>query len=291
VDGFHCSNLRGTVTVENCFFHGLLDDPINIHGTTAVVERVEGGNTVIGRWGHKRSRDFPLWAMPGDAVSFFNRGNMGVIAQLPITGYALAGDGLFRLTFDSPLPPEITAGLGMENVSAAPGVVVRGCFFGSSLARGLLVSTPKPVLIERNVFESSGSAILLAGDTNYWFESGACHDVIIRDNQFLDCMTIDSYQYCGGVISIWPIIPEPDAHIPYHTNIRIERNIFRLCNCPAIYAHNVDGLVFTDNILMESHGVRPQKTGPFHNLIRCNNVFFGNNTVTGFINEEEGVSF
>lgn len=36
----------------------------------------------------------------------------------------------------------------------------------SCRARGILVSTPGKVLIERNYFESSGSAILIAGDAN-----------------------------------------------------------------------------------------------------------------------------
>jgi hypothetical protein len=34
------------------------------------------------------------------------------------------------------------------------------------------MSTPGEVLIEKNTFESSGSAILIPGDANGWYESG-----------------------------------------------------------------------------------------------------------------------
>jgi hypothetical protein len=35
---------------------------------------------------------------------------------------------------------------------------------------GLLVSIPGKVIINQNEFESSGSAILIAGDANGWYE-------------------------------------------------------------------------------------------------------------------------
>jgi hypothetical protein len=40
------------------------------------------------------------------------------------------------------------------------------------------------VLIENNRFPSSGSAILIAGDANAWYESGAVRDVTIRGHVF-----------------------------------------------------------------------------------------------------------
>jgi hypothetical protein len=114
------------------------------------------------------------------------------------------------------------------------------------------MTTPGKVIIENNVFESSGSAILIAGDANGWYESGAVSDVLIRNNVFNDpCMT-SMYQFCEGIISIYPEIPKPDITRPFHRNIRIENNEFHPFDFPVLYAKSVDGLSFTGNKLIRS---------------------------------------
>ena len=50
-------------------------------------------------------------------------------------------------------------------------------------ARGALFSTPRRTVVEDNLFDhTSGTAILLCGDCNGWYETGACRDVLIRRN-------------------------------------------------------------------------------------------------------------
>lgn len=39
-------------------------------------------------------------------------------------------------------------------------------------------------IIEHNVFQNAGAAILIDGDSNNWFESGSTNDIIIRENKF-----------------------------------------------------------------------------------------------------------
>ena len=45
-------------------------------------------------------------------------------------------------------------------------------------ARGILVTTPESAVIEKNLFSTAGTAILIEGDTDYWFESGAIRDLV-----------------------------------------------------------------------------------------------------------------
>jgi len=87
---------------------------------------------------------------------------------------------------------------------------------------GQLVSTPGKVVIENNDFVSSGEAILIAGDANGWYESGAVSDVLICGNRFHPSCLTSWYEYGEGIISICPIIPKLDPEKPYHRNIRIE---------------------------------------------------------------------
>ena len=93
---------------------------------------------------------------------------------------------------------------------------------------------PGKVIIENNVFESSGSAILIAGDANAWYESGAVRDVLIRNNDFRYPCNSSIYQFCEAVISIDPEIPTSEQKYPYHRNIRIMDNTFHLFDYPIL---------------------------------------------------------
>ncbi len=144
------------------------------------------------------------------------------------------------------------------------------------------MSTPGRVIIENNTFESSGAAILIAGDANNWYESGAVADVVIRHNTFNDpCMT-SMYQFCEGIISIYPEVPKPQTGLPFHRNIRIENNTFHPFDFPVLYAKSVEGLVFSGNTLIRSHRFNPfhtrKSTFTFEN---CLNVQVTGNSFVG----------
>lgn len=85
------------------------------------------------------------------------------------------------ITVEEPLPSSVRAGDAVENADFYPSVVFRNNIVRNNRARGSLFTTPERVLVEGNLFDhSSGSAILLAGDAQGWYESGACHEVVIR---------------------------------------------------------------------------------------------------------------
>jgi len=70
----------------------------------------------------------------------------------------------------------------MENLSWIPDLLFRNNQVLCCRARGILISTSGKVVIEQNYFKMSGSPILIAGDANYWWESGAVKDVLIQNN-------------------------------------------------------------------------------------------------------------
>ena len=164
----------------------------------------------------------------------------------------------FRLTFDRPLTKSILEkasvgdSLALDNVTHTAAFVCTNNRFGSCRARGILVSTPKPVKIRNNYFESSGSAILVAGDSNDWFESGECHDVEISHNVFTDACLGSKYQFCDGVISISPVVPVPVIDKPYHKNIRITENVFDTAGVPVLFVFSCADLVFEQNRIFKS---------------------------------------
>jgi hypothetical protein len=280
-DGFQISNCRGDVSVKNCTFHALMDDPVNVHGTSVRIVECVDDYTLRCKFMHGQSSGM-TWARAGESVGFINNKNMQTIASGTVKSYRRESNDVFELAFTQPIPEQVKADYAMENLTWTCNFSVAGSHFKSCRARGLLVSTPGKVMIVDNVFESSGSAILIAGDANGWFESGAVKDVTITHNTFKSpCMT-SMYQFCEGVISVFPIIPEKNVATPFHRNIRIVDNSFELYDYPVLYALSVDGIEFSNNKLIRSHDFEP-----FHHRKHgltfeyCRNVAVKGNTIEG----------
>ena len=250
-DGVHVSNCRGLVLIEGSRFHGLMDDPVNVHGTSVRIVGRPAPDRLLCRFMHEQSTGM-TWGRPGDRVAFIEHRSMRTAGEGTLVSFRAQDRDTFEVRLDGPVPPGIVEGDALENLTWSPDVTIRDNAFESNRARGVLVSTPGRVLVERNRFESSGSAILIAGDANYWYESGAVRDVTIRGNVFGPACLSSPYQFGEGIISILPEIPEPDPAFPFHRNIRIEDNEFHPADYPVLYAKSVDGLSFSGNRLIRS---------------------------------------
>jgi len=255
-DGFHFSNCAGKIEVDDCTFHALMDDPINIHGTTIRVIERRHTNKLRCRFMHAQSIGM-VWARPGEKVGFIRSKTMETISTGIVKSYKQVEKDLFDVEFEKPVPIEMTDGDALENLDRTPEAIIRNSRFLSCRARGLLISTPRPVIVENNTFESSGSAILIAGDANFWYESGAVKNVIIRGNKFRSPCLTSMYQFCEAVISICPEIPNPTVKALYHSNISITGNEFHLFDYPVLYAFSVDGITFSGNRLVRSFDFQP----------------------------------
>jgi hypothetical protein len=207
---------------------------------------------------------------------------MNTVASGTVKSFGKIDTEYIEVEFDQPLPESILPGDGLENITWTPDVNIRNSFFGSCRARGILISTPGKVVIENNTFESSGSPILIAGDANYWYETGAVKDVLIRNNVFLaPCLTA-MYQFCEAVISICPEIPEAKPSLPYHRNITITDNEFNMFDYPCLYALSVENISFTNNRIIRSNSFQPwhpRKAGLTFEA--CKKITVKNNTFVG----------
>lgn len=256
-DGFQISNCRGSVLIDSCIFEGLMDDPINVHGTTVRVIEIMNNKTLKCRFMRETSKGMP-WGRRNDLVSFIDNEIMQSIGTAEVESFRKIDRDSFEIVFSSPVPSSLEVGDALENFTWSPDVVISNSLFGGNRARGLLVSTPGKVIIEKNVFNTSGSAILIAGDANFWYESGAVKDVIIRGNEFSDGCLTSLYQFCEAIISICPEIPALKPGLPaFHRNIRIENNVFHPFDYPVLYAKSVGSLSFSDNTFTRSYRYKP----------------------------------
>ncbi|WP_347840507.1 right-handed parallel beta-helix repeat-containing protein [uncultured Draconibacterium sp.] len=256
-DGLQLSNCSGEIVVNSCTFQGLMDDPINVHGTSVQIQEIVSKNEVKCRFMHHQSVGLN-WARRGDKISLIENNTMTLLGVNSTKAFKPLDNETFILELENELPLSVNPGDALENLTWTPNLTVSNNNFKNCRARGLLVSTPGKVLIENNTFESSGSAILIAGDANQWFETGAVTDVLIKNNTFTSLCNTSSYQFCEGIISIYPIIPSIDEKSNrFHQNIRIEHNHFHPFDYPILYALSVEGLSFSNNTITRSYDFEP----------------------------------
>ena len=267
-DATHFSQCKGRIVSTRGLYEGMMDDAINVHGVYLKLRERIDDRTLLCAFEHEQAYGFP-WGNTGDSVQFIRSrtmetfGKNAIAAIRPHDRRELLGMRVFRIEFERPLPAEVREGeegIGLENLTWHPEVYFARNVVRNNRARGALFSSPRRTVCERNLFDHvSGSAILLCGDCNGWYESGACEDLVIRKNKFVNCMT-NYFQFTNAVISIYPEIPDLAAQRQYfHRNIRIEDNDFTYFDRPLLYAKSVDGLTFRRNRLRPS-----DEFAPFH---------------------------
>lgn len=286
-DATHFSGCKGKITSINGLYEGMMDDAINVHGTyLKVIKRIDD-RTLIGRYMHSQAWGFE-WGSVADEVQFIRSETMELVGEKnrvasirPYDRESVVGASEFYITFEKPLDPIISeeSGFGIENLTWTPEVLFAGNVIRNNRARGALFSTPKPTIVENNFFDhTSGTAILLCGDCNGWYETGACRNVIIRKNRFVNALT-NMFQFTNAVISIYPEIPNLKAQQAYfhggpEGGIVIEDNEFDTFDAPILYAKSVDGLIFRNNIIKTNTEYKPfHPNGNRFWLERVTNVF------------------
>lgn len=269
-DATHFSGCKGKIVSCNGLYEGMMDDAINVHGTYLKVVKRADDRTLVGRYMHGQSWGFE-WGCPGDEVQFIRSNTMELVGKQnkiisirPYDKEQTEGAREFLITFQEPVDQVINeqSGFGIENLTWTPEVLFSGNVIRNNRARGSLFSTPRKTIVENNLFDhTSGAAILLCGDCNGWFETGACRHVIIRKNRFVNALT-NLFQFTNAVISIYPEIPDLKGQQQYfhggpEGGIVIEDNEFETFDAPILYAKSVDGLVFRNNTIKLNTEYKP----------------------------------
>ena len=260
-DASHFNNCKGLIKVINCAHTGQGDDFINVRGAYIKIESIYDENSIT------TIRD-PANNRQGDEIWFVNpKHSQRSEARTIKSKEPIIQDGNrqgTKITFTELLPHGVQTGDYMENKTWSPSVEIRNNrILKNNRARGILVTTPYQVVIEDNYFRTAGTAILIEGDMDYWFESGAHRDVSIRNNIFEDCLTSGSitgnrWEWGEAIITITPShYPENERTEPYHKNIKIANNTFKTFDIPLVHARSVRGIDFIDNEIIRTYTYKP----------------------------------
>lgn len=245
-DATHFSGCRGKIISTGGLYENMADDAINVHGTYLRVDSIVG-NELVGTFAHEQSFGF-TWYEEGDSLRLISRETLLPVASYLPTKIEVLSTTQIKITFAEALP-QTSKALAIENLTAHPEVLFTKSTVRNNRARGALFSTPKRVECTDNTFDHThGSAILLTGDANGWYESGPCEDVVITGNHFINALT-SLYQFTDGIISISPQMPLTVEGEYFHGRVVVENNIFDNFPTPIFYAKSLRELVFKNNTI------------------------------------------
>ncbi len=255
-DASHFTCCRGRILIDGCAHAGQGDDFMNVRGTYSRIESFKDRRTALidGRGWTIGATD-TLWVVDRETM---RRGAELVVRRIN------KRNGVYEVEFSDTVPAEVTEGMFLENKTWTPELVVRNCRFEKkNRARGMLVTTPRRVVIENNYFNTAGAAILIEGDLDHWFESGSHTDLTIRNNRFVNCCTSgcetgDRWEWGEAPITISPSFrPDSPDSPSYHRNITICDNTFECFDAPVLFARSVENLRFERNRLKPTFDYEP----------------------------------
>lgn len=269
-DGMHFSGCKGQITINNCRFNGMHDDPVNVHGTHLRVTEIVSPIQLKLRFMHHQSYGFDAF-IPGDTVAYLHSASLQIFAQGKIRNAKLISEREILVEMEKPFSPELKIGDALENITWTPSVTIKNSRFEGTISRGTLITTRRKVLIENNVYYRTGMhAILIENDAEGWYESGPVNDVTIRNNQFIECGFNSAPN--NYIISINPQNHQLVPKYYVHKDIRIENNIFKVYDYPLLSARSTKGLSFINNKVEKSEFMPAGKARPAFNLMACTGV-------------------
>lgn len=275
-DATHFVGCRGKIVLKNSTFENQLDDGLNVHGAYQKVVDILGSNRIGVRMGHDQQKGFTI-GVEGDTLGFVRLSRSFFAYEQAVISSVEFVNGRYQIiTLDRKVPESVKCGDLIENITAYPELLVQNCKIQNNRARGLLLSTPKKIVIRDNFFSTEMDAILIPVESGHWFESGNASDLTIDNNIFQDCV------HSGQNRGVIRFATDDDNENIAFRNITISNNIFNHFDNWILEATNVDGLKFINNTITNS-GSFPMlfPNNPAVTVKYSKNVLFKSNRYEG----------
>lgn len=248
-DATHFASCRGTVSIEDSFFHAQGDDATNVHGYYNDIRKHDGGWVTLvlnaPTFTHAQMADVPA---VGDTLELSHSSTLVPVARYAVTEVRHEPQSP---TVDVRLSgnlPSVTDGMYLFNASKLPRLrFCRNTVWGQ-LARGVLAKT-RGVLIAENTFRGcTGTAIHVAAEAE-WREGAHSRDVVIRDNMMMNC-GLDGGQFGASGIAVVINAPDTDGTL-LHEHVTITGNTIqtRYNNSCGMALRNIRGLHVSGNVV------------------------------------------
>jgi hypothetical protein len=189
-DATHFMHHKGRIELFDSSFEGQGDDGFNCHGNFIIVSQFISARTVayIDESGPGWIKASPSY-MVGDRVSFYSRGGLVKLQETTI----VAADER-SATFADDISPHVSPWDMFISTTRTTSLEARGCFFGNSNSRGMVVSA-RPVVITNTTFANSIDSGLIfleggcGGGAGDYTEGPFAGDITISNNTFSNVAT------------------------------------------------------------------------------------------------------
>ena len=273
-DATHFVNCRGNVVLRNSVFSNQLDDATNVHGIYLQVKDVLAPGKIGANVGHFQQLGFDF-GKAGDTIAFvIPDQSYDAVFTATLKSIDQLNKRYYVIEFEEDLNLDQDLYYVIENMSAYPVLEISGCTIKNNRARGVLLSTPRKILVENNFFSTMMSAIFIPTELGFWHESGSPKDLVIRNNTFGDCC------YGGNQTPVINMHTDvKNGSYPYQ-NIIIENNIFNTFDASVLGANNAKGLIFRNNTITRSGNYEPQFTDhPVISILHSEDVTLTGNKI------------
>lgn len=278
-DATHFVGCRGKVTLKNCNFNNQLDDASNIHGTYQEVRDIIDDYTIGVRMGHYQQQGFTI-GKANDTLGLVRLSNSFFpYDKVTIKATKRLNRRYQLITLNKKVPQGLKVGDLIENLDAYPELLVQNCKISGNRARGLLLSTPRKIVVDNNYFHTEMEALLIPVESGKWFESGSVTNLTISNNIFQDCTHSGQNR---GIIRFET--DDDNANIAFK-NIQIINNKINQFDNLLLEISNTDNLLFEGNTITNS-GTFPKlhPENPAIVIHHSKNINFKNNKYEGHAN-------
>ena len=245
-DATNFPGCRGRIVMENCLFEGMGDDATNIKSGhyTVVAERLDDKKLSIS--GGRRG-GIPPAPQIGDRLELSGE---DLVPYATVTVKSTERDEEKRtliVELSDKLPERAGKGDIVGNPSSCPSVHIRNCMVIRNRARGFIIKNRGAIIEDCYFQDITASAIGMNADINVWWESIGSHDIIIRNNHFVDCRF--DPDVVRGVIECLTNVGKRRSPPGVHQRITIENNIIDGSGADGVKIGSADGLVIADNVI------------------------------------------
>lgn len=237
-DILHFSGCSGKIEITGSYLSAANDDAINVHGTFLKITEKLSPTQVKVRFMHDQTYGFDAFSL-NDSIGLVHPVSLLTYQNNKVSKVERLNNKEFLLNLSKPLSDDMQTGDVVENITATPQVWIHHNTVEKIPTRGILVTTPRKVVIENNIINRThNSAVMINDDASSWYESGAIKDVTVKNNTFYKCG--------GPVIALSPE-NKVKSTAPVHTGIKLIGNKITLKDTHFFDASSTAGIKVTGN--------------------------------------------
>lgn len=270
-DATHFINCEGLIDFENCYFEGMGDDAINVHGFYNYITNIVDEYTVEVTILNENGTQDQVFDAPrnGDTVEFSKVLDLKPFYSNTVKDVEVDDENWkATITFTNPMCKNIVVGdLLTKNNDVAALRFVK-CHVNNIRARACLIQT-RNVIIEDCLIENCTGTGIHVDTATGWWESISCENIMIRNNKIKDCGYGDgTYNNTSGIA----VITECEGNtVGVHKNVVIENN--------DIYGYGNTGITLscTDGSQIFNNNIRNCNVAV--EIMSCDNIEIYNNSI------------